>query len=54
MELTAYRIVQEAVTNVVSTPGRGAIALDDDGDELDLQVRDDGVGASSGGGGARR
>ena len=54
VELTAYRILQEAVTNVVKHARASSvrIALDDDGDELDLQVRDDGVGASSGGGGA--
>jgi signal transduction histidine kinase len=45
--LSAYRIVQEALTNTMRhTPGaRASVALRYTADELDIEVRDDGCGA---------
>lgn len=43
--LTAYRVVQEALTNVVKHAGRGArtrVGLDWGADELTVRIRDDG------------
>jgi signal transduction histidine kinase len=53
VELSAYRIVQEALTNVIKHAGPGARAAVDlrYGDEaLELSVTDDGLGPVNGGG----
>ncbi|WP_092197058.1 sensor histidine kinase [Blastococcus tunisiensis] len=50
VELSAYRIVQESLTNVVKHAGPGArtgIRLTTEGQELVVEVRDDGSGATS-------
>jgi signal transduction histidine kinase len=46
-ELSVYRIVQEALTNIVkhAGPASAYVGLRDDGSELVLEVRDDGLGA---------
>jgi signal transduction histidine kinase len=46
VEITCFRIAQEAITNVLrhAAAGRVAVALRRDGDALVLTVRDDGVG----------
>jgi signal transduction histidine kinase len=48
--LTAYRIVQEALTNVVRHAGAGTVTVDvrRDGTMLSIEVRDDGRGTSAG------
>lgn len=48
-ELSLYRIVQEALTNVVrhAGAGRAQVELRRDGDTLRLTVLDDGIGAAS-------
>ncbi len=48
-ELSVYRIVQEALTNVVkhAGPATAHVCLHDDGSELVLEVRDDGVGTGA-------
>jgi signal transduction histidine kinase len=52
VELVAYRIVQEALTNVVkhSGAGRADVVLDYGDDRLGLEVTDDGRGSSGGSG----
>jgi two-component system sensor histidine kinase UhpB len=49
LELSAYRIVQEAVTNVVRHSGatRARISIAIEGTSLDLQIADNGKGAAS-------
>lgn len=46
VELTAVRVVQEALTNVVrhSDAAHAAVVIDQDGDTLVVEVRDDGSG----------
>ena len=46
VDLSAYRIVQEALTNVLkhASAGHATVRLDYGADELTLSVRDDGVG----------
>ena len=49
VELSAYRIVQESLTNVVKHAGTGArtcVRLTSDGGYLDVEVTDDGRGAT--------
>lgn len=48
IELSAYRIVQEAVTNVVRHSGAGAcrVTIDCQEDQLSLEITDDGRGLS--------
>jgi signal transduction histidine kinase len=50
VELSAYRIVQEALTNVVKHAGTGRcrVLLDYARDALAIEVTDDGVGAAAG------
>jgi signal transduction histidine kinase len=50
VELTAYRVVQEALTNVVRHAGASAVrvAVRDDPDALAVEVADDGAGADRG------
>jgi len=51
VELSAHRIVQEALTNVLKHAGTGAqaaVSLAYRPDSLDIEVRDDGVGAYNG------
>jgi signal transduction histidine kinase len=52
MDLSAYRIVQEALTNAVrhAGPGRARVLVRYGDGEVRLEVRDDGVGARSGNG----
>ncbi len=49
VDLSAYRIVQEALTNVLkhASAGSATVRLDYGADELRLSVRDDGVGTSA-------
>ena len=49
VDLSAYRIVQEALTNVLkhAAAGRATVRLDYGADELTLSVRDDGVGTAA-------
>ncbi|MER5731817.1 histidine kinase [Streptomyces sp. NPDC002138] len=51
IDLSAYRIVQEALTNVVRHAGTGhcRVAIDYGTEELSVEVVDDGLGASGGG-----
>jgi signal transduction histidine kinase len=53
VDLSAYRIVQEALTNALkhAGPTRARITLDYGTDGLDVDVADDGVGAGNGGNG---
>ncbi len=48
VDLSAYRIVQEAVTNVIRHAGTGTcrVTLDFAADEVGIEVLDDGVGAA--------
>jgi signal transduction histidine kinase len=52
VELSAYRVVQEALTNVLkhARATRADVALRYGDDELDVEVRDDGVGGANGDG----
>ncbi|ETK34113.1 sensor histidine kinase [Microbispora sp. ATCC PTA-5024] len=55
VDLAAYRIVQEALTNTLRHAGRGAraeIALRWTGEAVELEVRDDGPASGVGGNGA--
>jgi len=55
MELTAYRIVQEALTNTLKHGGddpRAWVTIDYGDDAVELLVEDDGPGGNGGGGGA--
>ncbi|MBA2461591.1 MAG: histidine kinase, dimerization and phosphoacceptor region [Actinobacteria bacterium] len=53
LDASAYRIVQEALTNALKHAGRAhaVVSIDYDGDVLDIEVADDGVGATNGDGG---
>jgi signal transduction histidine kinase len=53
LELSAYRIVQEALTNVLkhAGPARARVLLRYGGDALEIAVEDDGAGTGNGGGG---
>jgi signal transduction histidine kinase len=53
LSLLAYRIVQEAVTNVVkhAAPARCTVVVDITDDRVDIQVHDDGHGAPASAGG---
>ncbi|WP_037892991.1 sensor histidine kinase [Streptomyces xanthophaeus] len=55
VDLSAYRIVQEALTNVVRHAGTGhcRVAIDYGNEELSVEVVDDGRGATAGHGSAR-
>jgi signal transduction histidine kinase len=55
IDLSAYRIVQEALTNTLKHAGatRADVALRYADDELGVEIRDDGTGAGNGGGGGR-
>jgi len=49
-DLAAYRVVQEALTNVIKHAGAGVsaeVALEQSGDDLRISVRDNGIEASS-------
>jgi signal transduction histidine kinase len=48
VDLSAFRIIQEAVTNVVRHAGTGAcqVIIDQDGDELTLEILDNGTGSA--------
>ena len=48
MDLSAFRILQEALTNVVKHAGRAhtSVVLGYGDDALELRVRDDGAGAA--------
>jgi signal transduction histidine kinase len=50
VELSAYRIVQEALTNVIkhAGPAHAAVSVRYGEDELTLEIVDDGVGTSGG------
>jgi signal transduction histidine kinase len=50
VELSAYRIVQEALTNVIkhAGPAHAAVSVSYGKDQLALEIVDDGVGASGG------
>ncbi|GLY15799.1 hypothetical protein Kisp01_28140 [Kineosporia sp. NBRC 101677] len=50
LQLTAYRIVQEGVTNIVrhSQAGRAALSITTAGNDLLISIGDDGVGFSGG------
>jgi signal transduction histidine kinase len=52
IELTAYRIVQEALTNILkhAGPTRSTVRLVFAADRLEIEVADDGAGASTSGG----
>jgi signal transduction histidine kinase len=54
VELTAYRVVQEALTNVVRHAGAESVAVTvrRDGEALLVEVTDDGHGSGAGTGGA--
>ena len=49
VDLSAYRIIQEALTNVLkhASAGHATVRLDYGADELTLSVRDDGVGSAA-------
>ena len=49
LDLTAYRIVQESLTNVLKHAGRAraSVLLDYRSDRIELEVVDDGAGAAS-------
>ena len=51
VDVTAYRIVQESLTNVMRHAGRASahVAVIHDRDHVDIEVVDDGRGASAGG-----
>ena len=53
VDVSAYRIVQEALTNALkhAGPGAGARAVRYGADALELEIADDGAGAANGGGG---
>jgi signal transduction histidine kinase len=55
IDLSAYRIVQEALTNTLrhASASRVEVALRYGPDELDVEVRDDGAGTGNGGGAGR-
>jgi signal transduction histidine kinase len=46
VDLTAYRVIQEALTNVLKHAGRAhaVVSIRYDGNELDLEIADDGLG----------
>ncbi|MEL6214384.1 MAG: sensor histidine kinase [Pseudomonadota bacterium] len=49
-QLTIYRLVQEALTNVLKHAGEGVnvtVAIESDADAVDVHVRDDGDGSSA-------
>jgi signal transduction histidine kinase len=50
LDLSAYRIVQEALTNTVKHghAARAEVSVHCDGDVLDVEIRDDGVGVADG------
>lgn len=50
VDLSAYRIVQEALTNVLkhAQAGRATVRLDYHDDDLEVKVVDDGIGATGG------
>ncbi len=52
MDLTSYRIVQEALTNTLkhAGPARAWVAVRYQGEEVELEVIDDGAGTGQGGG----
>jgi len=52
LELSAYRIVQEALTNTLkhAGPARACVRVRYRPDEVELEVRDDGTGTEAGGG----
>jgi signal transduction histidine kinase len=52
VELTAYRIVQEALTNILkhAGPARAKVCLVFAADRLEIEVADDGAGATTSGG----
>ena len=54
IELTAYRIIQEALTNTMkhAGPATAEVVVAYDGDALTVAVTDDGRGLGFGGGGA--
>jgi signal transduction histidine kinase len=51
VDLTAYRIVQESLTNVLrhAAPARATVSIDYDPDLLTISVADDGIGGTAGG-----
>ena len=53
MDLSAYRIVQEALTNTLKHGGAGRSVRVRYGDELELEIRDDGRGSTNGAGTGR-
>lgn len=55
IELSAYRIVQEALTNALkhAGPATARVTVRYGGDELELEVADDGAGTGDGGGGGQ-
>jgi signal transduction histidine kinase len=52
VDLSAYRIVQEALTNALkhAGPARARVLLRYDADELELEIADDGAGSGDGAG----
>jgi signal transduction histidine kinase len=52
VDLSAYRIVQEALTNALkhAGPARARVLLRYDADELELEIADDGAGSGGGAG----
>jgi signal transduction histidine kinase len=50
LDLSAYRIVQEALTNTVKhgRAARAEVSVQCDGDVLDVEIRDDGIGVAGG------
>ncbi|MBA3348681.1 MAG: hypothetical protein H0T13_08990 [Actinobacteria bacterium] len=53
VDVSAYRIVQEALTNALrhAGPARAHVLVRYGPDELELEITDDGPGAANGGGG---
>jgi signal transduction histidine kinase len=51
IDLSAFRIIQEAVTNVIRHAGTGhcQVTIDQDDDEVAIEVTDDGRGGAAGG-----